>query len=61
VVRLLSRKPQVAVAAGGRKENARVAKRRAIVNVAPGAIAVFFENHGEMIVKVESGNGPLKE
>jgi hypothetical protein len=31
------------------------------VNVARGAIAVFFANHGEMTVNVKSGNDPLKE
>jgi hypothetical protein len=44
-------------ATAGRNENPRGAKQRAIVSVASGAIAVFFENHGEMTVKVESGNG----
>jgi hypothetical protein len=58
VVRLLRKKPQAAAATAGRKENARGTKQRAMVNVASGAIAVFFENHGEMTVNVK---GSLKE
>jgi hypothetical protein len=61
VSRLLRKKPQAAVATAGRKENPRGGNQRAPVNVARGAIAVFFENHGEMTVNVKSGNGPSKE
>jgi len=61
VVRLLRKKPPAADATAGRKENPRGAKQPAMVNVASGAVAVFFENHGEMTVNVKSGNGPLKE
>jgi hypothetical protein len=61
VSRLLRKKPQAAVATTGRKEDPRGGKQRAAVNVARGAIAVFFENHGEMTVNVKSGNGPPKE
>jgi uncharacterized RmlC-like cupin family protein len=63
VVRLLRRQPQTAQPAPKRKEAHPHGGKHsaAAVNVASGAIAVFFENHGEMTVKVESGNGPLKE
>ncbi len=60
MVRLLRKKPPAADATAGRKENPRGGKQpraTAPVNVASGAIAVFFENHGEMTVKVRSGNG----
>jgi hypothetical protein len=63
VVRLLRRHPQSAQPAPGRKGTHPYGGKHstAAVNVASGAIAVFFENHGEMTVKVESGNGSLKE
>lgn len=62
MVRLLRRQPHTAQPSRKRKEaHPHGGGRHPAVNVASGAIAVFFENHGEMTVKVESGNGPLKE
>ena len=64
MVRLLRRQPHTAQLSRKRKEAHLHRGGRhpaAAVNVASGAIAVFFENHGEMTVNVESGNGPLKE
>ena len=63
MVRLLRRQPHTAQLSRKRKETHLHRGRHpaAAVNVASGAIAVFFENHGEMTVKVESGNGSLKE
>ena len=59
MVRLLRKKPPAMDATAGRKENSRSDKQSAAVNVARGAIAVFFENHGEMTVNVKGG--PSKE
>ncbi len=61
MIRLLRRKPHLKLK--GRKEKELAAQPRGVkqpraaapVNVACGAIAVFFENHGEMTVNVKSG------
>jgi len=63
VVRLLRRQPQTVPPVPKRKEAYPNSGKHsaAAVNVASGAIAVFFENNGEMTVEVKSGSGPLKE
>jgi hypothetical protein len=67
VIRLLRKKPHFKLKRKKEKELAAqqrgVKQPRAVapVNIARGAIAVFFENHGEITVHVKGWNGPLKE